>query len=145
MTEIKVLQAVGLSLKSFYAFVKCTVSPKPNLRPLNSLTDPNTLLHPDIHNAIAFNIYFYSVFTLNNLSLPNFPLSSGNDTASFSIALEEARKCSKVIRSSYTNSPDAFSASLLSKLAGELTEPIHMLFNMSLTKALFLIVGNWLL
>ena len=71
-TEMGVLQTA--SLKSFYAYVNRTLFPKPNLGPLYSHIDPDTLLHLDTNKANTFNNYFHSVFTLDNGTLPNFPL-----------------------------------------------------------------------
>ena len=130
-TELKVLQAA--SLKSLYAYVNHTLSPKPNLVPLYGHTDPNTLLYLFmIHKA--FNNYFPSVFTLDDGTLPNFPLRTDNNMAPFTFSLE-VRNVLLSSRSSYTISPYGFPAYLLSKFAGELAEPINTLFNMFLTQS----------
>ena len=121
---MKVIQAA--SHKAFYAYINHTLSPKPNLGLLYSLIDPNTLLHLDMDKANAFNNYFHSVFACDNGALSNFPLhTDDNNMAPFTFSFEEVRNVFKLSGSSYTISPDSFPAYLLSKLTGELTEPIN--------------------
>ena len=50
-----------------YAYVNRILSPKPNFGPLYSHTDPNTLLHIGTDKANAFNNYFHSVFSHDNM------------------------------------------------------------------------------
>ena len=129
---MKVLQIA--SLKSFYAYVNRTIYYKLNFGPLFSLADPNTLLHLDMEKANTFNSYFYNVFTLDNSSLPNFPLCTDKNMAPFTFSLKEVRNVLKSSRSSCTIRTDGFSAYLLPTLAGELAAPTNTLFNISVTQ-----------
>ena len=129
---MKVLQIA--SLKSFYAYVNRTIYCKLNFGPLFSLTDPNTLLYLDMDKANTFNSYFHNVFTLDNSSLPNFPLRTDKNMAPFTFSLKEVRNVFKLSRSFCTIRTDGFSAYLLPTLAGELAAPTNALFDISVTQ-----------
>ena len=58
--------------------------------------------------ANAFNSYFHSVFTLDNGTLPNFPLRTYYNMVPFTFSLEEVRNVLKSSGSFYTISPDGF-------------------------------------
>ena len=130
--EMKVLRAA--SLKAFYGYVNCAMSPKTGIGPVHDMSDPNNLLYDNVDKANAFNVYFQSVFTHDNGLLPDFAKRVNANMAPITFSVNDVRSVLKLAGTLFTISPDGFPAYILSKLACELAQPICILFNMSLSQ-----------
>jgi hypothetical protein len=128
--------------RHFYSYVNQRLYPPPATPQLRDLNNPNALLVDHSQVANAFNTYFGSVFSQDDLSQsPAITLPKHNQMPDVVFDSTKIRNILKTIKSS-SSGPDNLHSTALKNLCDELAPPLSLIFTKSYQ--LSVLPSSWL-
>ena len=130
--ETKLAKDVKDNPKAFFQYVNTKLKPKENIS--NLLKDDGTLTSTDLEKCDVLNNFFASVFTTEDKNeIPTFSCPNTNFLSTMSITDHDMERALNSLKVNKSPGPDGLHPRILSELSFELSRPLTLLFNKTMS------------
>ena len=128
--------------KSFWKFVRSKTKSRPGISDLKN--ENGEWITNDEDKANELNSFFSSVFTKDeNDEFPDFSTKTDSSISDIVVTENKVKSLLKKLNISKSTGPDNFHPRFLKETADNISYPITILFNKSLSEGILPVIGNW--